>query len=129
MVLYQMLLHDFDLITMEVEKSAAFQALPMHTKPLAAFVMPDVLETCRRILVDYVLIHKTFFDEAFQLAVHCGLTDFFLLRFRKMVVYLRRRDMSALYRLQIFQHLVMLLSIVLAFLVHLSSFDCAGCPA
>lgn len=152
-MLFQMLPELPELIAVKMEQLPALQTFTVDAKSFAAFLMVDVLKAGRRILVDYVFISKALFHEPFKLPVNSSLSDlssagsgrsrsglpsatsgrsrFASTFFQacKMLVYFCGRNMLPFYRLEIFQHFVMLSRIVLILFVHLSSFDHAGRPA
>lgn len=140
-MLFQMLPELPELIAVKMEQLPALQTFTVDAKSFAAFLMVDVLKASRRILVDYVFISKALFHEPLKLPVNSSLSDLSsavsgrslfasaLFQTCKMLIYFRSCDMLSFYRLQIFQHFVMLSRIVLILFVHLSSFDHAGSPA
>ena len=133
-MLFQMLPELPELIAVKMEQLPALQTFTVDAKSFAAFLMVDVLKAGRRILVDYIFISKALFHEPFKLPVNSSLSDlssavFACVSAGKMLIYFRSCDMLSFYRLQIFQHFVMLSRIVLILFVHLSSFDHAGSPA
>ena len=152
-MLFQMLPELPELIAVKMEQLPALQTFTVDTEPFAAFLMVDVLKAGRRILVDYVFISKALFHEPLKLPVNSSLSDLpaagsgrsrsglpsatsgrsllisALFQTSKMLINFRSCNMLSFYRLQIFQHFVMLSRIVLILFVHLSSFDHAGRPA